>query len=139
MPLLADEIAQARAGETPRRAPARTATTPPAIGTWSVTIDPPHPDEDNEGRIALAVDGSEVGFVLILDCPDTTVWIDTIHIAHHLRGHGLGTRLLALVLDLHPGRRLGLAAPTAALATWYGRSGFVPSGPDGVMHRAATP
>ncbi|MGW4527799.1 GNAT family N-acetyltransferase [Amycolatopsis sp. NPDC004378] len=119
--------------------PARLATTPDVAGNWSVTIDPPHPDEDNEGRIALAANGREVGFVLFLDCPDATVWIDTIHVAHQLRGNGIGNRLLALVLALNPGRRLGLAAPTATLAAWYARSGFVPSGPDGVMHRAATP
>ncbi|MCT2588253.1 GNAT family N-acetyltransferase [Actinophytocola gossypii] len=109
------------------------------IGAWTVAIDPPHAEEDNDGRITLVVEGTELGFLLFIACADATVWIDTIEVAPGLRGNGLGTRLLALVLALHPGRATGLAAPTAALAGWYARFGFVPAGPHGVMRRAATP
>jgi GNAT superfamily N-acetyltransferase len=111
---------------------------PLLAGVWTATVEPPHPDEDNEGRIALALDGSEVGYALVIDCADTTLWIDTIEITFRLRGNGLGTWLLALVLALYPAREIGLGAPTAALAAWYGRHGFRPAGPDGEMRRRAT-
>ncbi|KOV84739.1 hypothetical protein ADL03_15860 [Nocardia sp. NRRL S-836] len=105
---------------------------------WTVTVAPPHADEDNEGRLALAVNGSEVGYALIIERPDATLWIDTIRITPDQRGNGLGTRLLALVLGLHPGRDIGLGAPTAALSAWYARHGFRPAGRHGEMRRPAT-
>jgi hypothetical protein len=79
-------------GTRPARPPASAGRPPqsPLTGTWSVSIDRAHPADDNEGRIALAVDGHEVGFVLFIDCADTTVWIDTLRVApaHRLNGHG---------------------------------------------------
>jgi GNAT superfamily N-acetyltransferase len=121
-----------------RITPDRIAPAAPDPGTWTVILDPPHPEQDNEGRIALAAGDHEAGFLLFIDCADDSVWIDTIRVTPGLRGNGLGTRLLTLALNLHPGRSIDLAAPTAALAAWYGRFGFVPAGPDGVLRRAAT-
>ncbi|WP_370973955.1 GNAT family N-acetyltransferase [Amycolatopsis sp. cg9] len=118
-------------------APDRITPAAAATGTWTVILDPPHREQDNEGRIALAEGDREAGFLLFIDCADDSVWIDTIRVVPGLRGNGLGTRLLTLALDLHPGRTIGLAAPTAALAAWYGRFGFVPAGPDGVLRRTA--
>lgn len=67
------------------------------------------------------------------------MWIDTIKVDPEHRGNGHGTRLLSLVLALHPARTAGLSAPTSALAAWYAQSGFRSAGPDGTMHRPATP
>lgn len=134
--LATHELARTR----PVRQPGSTghAVLPRPAGAWSMTIDQPDLD-DNEGRIALAVDGCEVGYLLFIDLADAGVWIDTINVDPEHRGNGHGTRLLSLVLALHPARTAGLVAPTSALAAWYSRAGFLPAGPDGTMRWPATP
>ncbi len=85
----------------------------------------------------LEDDGAVAATLRTLRDPDGTVRIGRVATARSHRGRGLAARLMTRAIDDNSGASFRLDAQ-AHLESWYGRFGFVRSGPDfdedGIAH-----
>lgn len=93
--------------------------------------------EPTANHLWLAQDGQPVAYLRLLDEPDGAVQIGRVVVSGPARGAGLASRLLAAALD-RVGPRACVVKAQSHLAGFYGRYGFVPTGPefldDGIPH-----
>ncbi len=93
-------------------------------------------DEPGTEHLWVEVDGAVAATVRILTDPDTMI-IGRVATADGHRGHGYAAVLVREAITRIGGRRIRIGAQ-AHLEGWYGRFGFVRSGPDydedGIRH-----
>lgn len=88
-------------------------------------------------HVWTADERSLTAYLRVLTEPDGAARVGRVCTRADARGAGLAAALLTDVLDRNPGRVIVLEAQEH-LADWYGRFGFVPTGPsyieDGIPH-----
>lgn len=71
--------------------------------------------------------GAMVGFARALSDGVTLAYLSDVYVLDEHRGHGLGKRLVALMIDEGPGARFRWMLHTNDAHTLYGAFGFVPA------------
>lgn len=84
-----------------------------------------------------APDGARIGFARAVSDGVAFAFLADVYIVDAHRGHGLGKRLVARMIDDGPGRDFRWMLVTLDAHTLYEQYGFAAPGPDVMVRRAA--